>query len=72
MSNWSDAIRWAAAEKRNKYQGARPLALLSPKQRRQLTTQKAQRIEHDREKTTTEKLASTLKTLITGVKHGKS
>lgn len=37
MSDWSDMIAQAAANKRNKYQGARPLASLSPTQRRRLT-----------------------------------
>jgi len=38
MSDWSDALYLAAANKRHKYQGAKPLASLSATERRQLTS----------------------------------
>lgn len=37
MSNWSDLIAEAALHKRMKHQGARPIASLSPTERRRLT-----------------------------------
>ena len=58
MSEWSDMIALAAANKRYKYQGARPIASLSPTERRRLT---GAHVSRGSEKAVTTKKNSALK-----------